>query len=141
MPKTTIISASIELEVPFHDIDVMHVVWHGHYTKYFEIARCHLLDQIDYNYLQMEASGYAWPVINLHVSYVQPAKFQQRIKITASIIEWEHRLRIRYLIEDASTGQRLTRGHTDMVAVNIETKEMQLESPPIVYQKLGITPP
>ena len=37
------LQASVELEVPFHDVDVMHVAWHGHYVKYFELARCALL--------------------------------------------------------------------------------------------------
>ena len=35
------------IEVPFHDVDVMRVAWHGHYVKYFEIARCALLDKIE----------------------------------------------------------------------------------------------
>jgi acyl-CoA thioester hydrolase len=48
-------------EIPFHDVDMM--VWHGHYAKYFEIAR-RLLEQIDYNYPQTRDSGYAWPVID-----------------------------------------------------------------------------
>ena len=55
--------ADVIIEVPFHDVDTMHVVWHGHYLKYFEIARCKLLDQFHYNYNQMRDSGYAWPVI------------------------------------------------------------------------------
>ena len=38
--------ADVMIEVPFHDVDTMNVVWHGHYLKYFEIARCKLLDQI-----------------------------------------------------------------------------------------------
>lgn len=38
--------ASVNLEIPFHDVDMMAVVWHGHYAKYFEIARCALLEKI-----------------------------------------------------------------------------------------------
>ena len=30
----------IELTVPFYDVDSMDIVWHGHYLKYFEDARC-----------------------------------------------------------------------------------------------------
>ena len=25
--------ADVIIEVPFHDVDTMHVVWHGHYLK------------------------------------------------------------------------------------------------------------
>ncbi|MDH3602364.1 MAG: hypothetical protein OEU26_22345, partial [Candidatus Tectomicrobia bacterium] len=30
--------AEVCFEVPFHDVDMMGVVWHGHYYKYFELA-------------------------------------------------------------------------------------------------------
>ena len=32
-------SASVEIQIPFHDIDIMGIAWHGHYAKYLEIAR------------------------------------------------------------------------------------------------------
>ncbi len=51
------IKAEVVIEIPFHDVDVMSVAWHGHYVKYLEIARCMLLDKIDYNYPQMRESG------------------------------------------------------------------------------------
>ena len=130
---------SIVIEVPFHDVDVMRVAWHGHYVKYLEIARCALLDEIDYNYPQMESSGYAWPVIDLRIRYAQPLHFQQKVSIKAKIIEWENRLKISYLISDLATGKRLTTGYTVQVAVNIEKNEMLLESPAILFQKLGLS--
>ena len=132
-------STSIELEIPFHDVDVMEIVWHGHYAKYFEVARCKLFDQLDYNYPQMRDSGYAWPVIDLHVRYIHPLLFQQKVTIKVWVAEWENRLRIQYLISDSVSGARLTKGHTDQVAVNIATREMLLASPPILLEKLGVT--
>ena len=50
-------TAEVELTVPFHDVDMMGVVWHGNYFRYFEIAREALLNQFDYGYRQMKASG------------------------------------------------------------------------------------
>ena len=46
-------SATVELEIPFHDIDLMEIAWHGHYAKYLEIARGALLNTIDYNVKEM----------------------------------------------------------------------------------------
>ena len=69
-------------------------------------------DTIDYNYTQMKASGYAWPVIDMHLRYVDSARFGQRLKVRAEIAEWENRLRIDYLITDAASGHRLLRGST-----------------------------
>lgn len=127
-----------DIEIPFHDVDMMNIAWHGNYAKYFEIARCVLLDSIDYNYIQMKASGFAWPVIDFQARYIQPLVFQQTISIEASITEYEHRLKINYIIRDKETGKRLTKGFTSQVAVNMQTQELCLASPKILYSKLGI---
>jgi len=131
--------AEVIIEIPFHDVDVMRVAWHGHYVRYLEIARCALLDKIDYNYPQMEVSGYAWPVIDLRIRYAHPLLFQQKIRVKAVLSEWENRLKIKYLIEDFETGQRLTKGYTVQVAVDMEKGEMLFESPEILYAKLGLS--
>ena len=129
--------AEVIIEVPFHDVDAMNVVWHGYYLKYFEIARCKLLDQFDYNYRQMQASGYLWPVIESHVKCVQGIQFQQKIRVRAILKEWETRLKIEYVIFDNETGQRLTKGYTTQVAVDIQSKAMCFQSPKILFERLN----
>lgn len=132
------IKAQVEVEIPFHDVDMMDIVWHGHYVKYFEIARCALLDKIDYNYRQMRDSGYAWPVIDLVVRFVKPARFGQKIIVSAELTEWENRLKIHYQINDKQSGERLTKGHTIQVAVDMRNQEMCFVSPPVLIERLGL---
>ena len=132
--------ADVMIEVPFHDVDTMHVVWHGHYLKYFEIARCKLLDQFHYNYNQMRDSGYAWPVIESHVRYVQGIEFEQKIRVRAILKEWENRLKIEYLIFDVVSGRKLTKGYTSQVAVHIEKREMCFQSPQVLLDCLNAWP-
>ncbi|MGZ3236317.1 MAG: acyl-CoA thioesterase [Burkholderiaceae bacterium] len=130
--------AEVELQVQFFDLDPMEIVWHGNYVKYLEIARCALLDSIDYNYVQMKESGYAWPIIDMHLRYPGSAIFGQRLKLRAAIVEWENSLKIDYVIRDAETGRRLTRATTTQVAVNMTTGEMCFVSPEVLLKKLGI---
>ena len=130
-------SAEVEIEVPFHDVDMVGIVWHGHYAKYFELARCALLETFNYNYMQMMASGYGWPVIDLRLRYVKPAQFGQKIRVRATLLEWENRLRIEYLVSDAVSGERLTKGETVQVAVHAATREMCLVSPDVLFERLG----
>lgn len=127
----------MEIEVPFHDVDLMGVAWHGHYVKYFEIARCAMLEKIGYNYPQMKESGYAWPIIDLRIRYPGSARFCDTITVRARLSEWENRMKIDYEIFN-SAGERLTRGYTIQVAVAIESGEMCFESPAILFEKLGI---
>lgn len=134
-----VFSKEVDIEVPFHDADMMYVAWHGHYLKYFEIARCALLDTFAYNYTDMVASGYAWPIIEAHLRYPGSALFGQKIRVKATLTEWENRLRIEYLVSDAASGKRLTTGYTIQVAVDIGTREMLFASPGVLLEKLGVT--
>ncbi|WP_338806615.1 acyl-CoA thioesterase [Pseudomonas chlororaphis] len=131
MRSRGVLHADTEIQVPFFDVDTMHVVWHGHYVKYLEVARCALLDKLGHNYNQMLESGYAWPVIDLQLRYVRGAVFGQKLKVRASLVEWENRLKINYLISDLETGERLTRASSVQVAVEIASREMQLASPKV----------
>jgi acyl-CoA thioester hydrolase len=127
------------IKVPFHDLDPAGIVWHGHYLKYFEVARCELLESFGYNYDRMVESGYAWPVIDMHLRFVKPALFGQEILVTAELAEWEYRLKIDYVIRDLA-GARMCKGSTVQVAVAIATREMCLRSPDILFTKLGLEP-
>ncbi|RNF30435.1 4-hydroxybenzoyl-CoA thioesterase [Massilia aurea] len=133
--------AEVEMQVQFFDLDPMQIVWHGNYVKYLEVARCALFDKIGYNYEQMRASGYMWPIIEMNLRYAGPATFGQRLLLRAEIVEWENRLRIDYLILDAASGKRLNRATTTQVAVEIHSGEMCFVSPPILFEKLGVAAP
>ncbi|PQZ92617.1 MULTISPECIES: thioesterase family protein [Pseudomonas] len=129
MRSAGVLHCDTEILVPFFDVDTMNVVWHGHYVKYLEVARCALLDKIGHNYTQMLESGYAWPVIDMQLRYVRGAVFGQTINVRASLVEWENRLKVNYLITDLASGERLTRASTVQVAVEVASREMQLASP------------
>ena len=137
-PRPPLPHADIIVDVPFFDIDPMGIAWHGHYVKYCELARCALLETFDYNYRQMQESGYAWPVIELKLRYAKPAKLGQKLRVRATLREYELRLKIEFLITDATTGSRLSKGYTIQVPVNIRTEVMLFGSPPILFEKLGL---
>jgi acyl-CoA thioester hydrolase len=130
------ISADVLLQVPFYDVDMMRIAWHGHYLKYFERARCALLDRLDYNYAQMEASGYAWPMVDCRVKFIKPARFNRFIRVRAALTEYENRLRMEYVIVDEESGERLTTGYSIQVAVTMPGGEMCYVSPPILLEKV-----
>ena len=135
--KDPLLTARVRVVVPFHDLDPMQIVWHGRYAEYFEIARCALLEQIDYGYQTMRDSGYAWPIIDMRVQYVRPARFNQRLDVSASLTEYEHRLKIRYEIRDADTAERVTKGYTCQVAVRLADGAMLLSSPDVLVHKVA----
>ncbi|MDR2215704.1 MAG: acyl-CoA thioesterase [Nevskiaceae bacterium] len=131
----------IELEPAFYDIDPMEVVWHGHYVKFLERARGALFGRLNFGYLQMKESGYAFPIIELFIRYAQPLRLGQRVRVLARIVEWESRLRVNYEIRDAASGRRLTRAHTVQVAVDMRSGNMCYLCPKILWERIGVPPP
>lgn len=130
------LSAEVEIEIPFFDVDPMAVAWHGHYVKYFEVARCAMLRKIDYDYPKMHASGYLFPVVELYLKYVNAARYGQLVVVAAELLEYENRLKIGYRIRDKATGERLTKGWSLQVAVDAKTSELQFVSPKILLEKM-----
>lgn len=115
--------ASIEVKVPFYDLDPMRVVWHGNYIKYFERARCALLEKMGLTYPDMGRMGYVFPVVKLNVKYVKPAVFNQPLKVEAILCADESYLRIKYLVLDAATSAKLCEAETCQMCVSIDTSE------------------
>lgn len=132
-----ILTVAHEIDVQFYDVDAMRVVWHGNYVKYIEDARCQLLRKFNYDYNDMEDSGYVWPIVDMRLKYVKSAEFGNKIRVEATLVEYETRLKISYRIFNAETNQILTKAYTVQVAVNIESNEMQFESPAILLEKLA----
>jgi acyl-CoA thioester hydrolase len=134
------LSHEIEVVPPFFDIDMMDIVWHGHYVKYLELARCALLDKLDYGYMRMRESGYGWPIVDLRLKYSRPATFNQPLIVRAEIVEWENRLKMHYVIRDADSGAKINTATSIQVAVDMKTQEMQYVCPRVLWERLGVSP-
>ena len=127
---------SVIIEVPFFDVDSMEIVWHGHYVKYMELARCAFLKELNYDYDVMKEYGYAWPVVQLHLKYIRPARFGQHIRVEAILKEFESCLKFDYLITDLKTGERLSKASSMQMVVKIDGMETQFQTPLSFRQKI-----
>lgn len=127
--------ARTNLRIPFYDIDMAGIAWHGHYLKYFELARCALLDEIGYSYQEMINTGVLWPVIDSSIRYVHPLVLDQEVVVSASLLEWKLRLLIDYVIRD-DNGVLYTRGQTMQAPVDAKTKSLQLGSPDLLVNNV-----
>lgn len=129
--------AHANLRILFYDIDMAGIVWHGHYFKYFEIARCALLDEIGYSYQEMIDTGVLWPVIDSKIRYLHPLVLDQDVVVSATLQEWKLRLLIDYTIHDEK-GVLYTRGQTIQAPVDAKTKSLQLGAPDLLVNNVEI---
>lgn len=134
--RGALITAQADIEIPFQDMDPLLVVWHGNYFRYFEAARVNLLRSIDYDYPQMQESKFVWPMTEVHARFARPLRYGQRIRVHAGLVEWENRMKIKYIVQDIESGTRLTTGYTVQCAIDAETWELQFVSPPALLARL-----
>lgn len=130
MREQGVVAAELEVVVPFHDVDLAQVVWHGHYLKYLENARWALMDQLGVGLAAMLDSGFGWPVVDLQVKYLRLTRYADRLRVRAALVDWESQLTIVYLVTDAASGERVARAQTRQVAVDTATGLLQFASPP-----------
>ena len=135
-------SAEVILEVPFHDVDMLHVVWHGHYYKYFEIARSALFQQCACDVPVLRELGYYMVVSDSTCRYINPLRYGMKFRVQATVVEVEHRLKIEYQITDMA-GKRIARGSTTHVTVDGRTGALRFITPPEIVRQFsgGIEPP
>ena len=123
------------IRIPFYDVDMAGIVWHGHYLKYFEVARGALLDRIGYNYPEMIETGVLWPVIDSSIRHIRPLFLDQKILVKASLKEYLLRMVIDYQVLDEQ-GVMYTKGRTIQAPVDGKTRQLQFGSPDLLVDKV-----
>lgn len=126
---------SVELEVPFRHVDVMGVVWHGHYYAYMEEARTALLRACDLDVGELVGPRFAFLVIESHCRHTGPLHYGDRLRVTAWLRDIAHRVNIAYEIHNVTREHRVARGHTILATVNHERK-LLLETPYEIQRRL-----
>lgn len=116
---------SIELDVPFHDVDAGRRVWHGHYYRYFELARTALLRASDLDIGDSSplgtgagGKGYEFVVIESRCRHAAPLRYGDRFRVSAWFRDHERRVMIGYEIWNLTTETRSARGHTALVTLD-----------------------
>lgn len=132
-----IFKAETTINVPFYDNDPMGVVWHGNYVKYLEIARCDTLAKIGYDYMDMKNDGVMYPIAKLDMKYIKPSKFAQNLRMVTVIEELEPSLIIKYEIFDEN-GEKIFKGKSMQICVNIETKQSVYVAPQRFKELLNV---
>ena len=59
----------------------MGVVYYANYLVWFEVGRTDLLRHSGWSYREMEADGFALPVIEAHCAYRRPARYDDELEI------------------------------------------------------------
>lgn len=69
------------LRVRYQETDQMGVVYHANYLVWFEIGRTHWIRSMDITYKDLEAKGLLLPVIDAHLRYRYPARYDETVVV------------------------------------------------------------
>ena len=125
----------VELEVPFHHVDALGIVWHGHYPKYFEAAGMKLLRALHLDTGELVGGRYRLVVIESGCRHGFPLRYADRVRVRAWISEYARRLVIRYEIRNLTHGRRAARGHTTLATLDA-SGQLRLETPPELVDRI-----
>ena len=112
-------TVTVACEIPFHDIDSLGIVWHGHYYKYFELARTALYRSLDFDVDNMSRLGFSFPIIESQCRYTEALRYGQRVEISAQFREWEYYILIEYRINENGSGKRAAYGYTKQAVCDL----------------------
>ncbi|PRQ02867.1 Acyl-CoA thioester hydrolase YbgC [Enhygromyxa salina] len=74
-----------QIRVIYADTDRMGIVYHGTYLRYLEHARVEFIRGLGFAYSDLERMGVGLPVIDLAVTYLRPAEYDDIITVEVGL--------------------------------------------------------
>lgn len=123
-------SYEVKLSVPFHDVDLMQVVWHGNYLKYFDIARFGLFNESGIDLSRYyEETNYLFPIIRTSTKYIYPLRHAEEFICRATIVEAYIKIVINFEIRRVKDNIICAKGMSEQIALKMPEREMMYEIP------------
>ncbi len=120
----------VELQIPFHDLDPMQIVWHGNYMKYFEHARQKLFDNSGIDlYKEAKEQGYIFPIVKTSVKYIKPLRFRDRISVSARLKEARRMIILEFEITRLPERELCARATSEQLAVRASDQRLLFNIP------------
>ena len=114
------------VRVIYGDTDQMGMVYYANYLRYFEIARNEYLRGAGANYRAFEEThGLMLPVVEAHVSYHRPARYDDELVISAAVTP-RGAASVRFEYEIHRGAEKLVSGHTIHACITRDGRVVRL---------------
>ena len=126
-----------ERKINYYETDKMGVVHHSNYIRFFEEARCSLLENFGLPYDIMESKGLMSPVLGISCIYKRHVTFGDTIEIKACFKDFTGvRFTIEYEIYNKKTGELCVTGESNHCFTDSNLKPLSLKKHyPDVFEK------
>ncbi|OIU71914.1 acyl-CoA thioesterase [Rossellomorea aquimaris] len=86
------------VQVRYAETDQMGVVYHANYLIWMELGRTKLIEDLGFNYAEVEKDGILSPVVDLTISYKIPVRYGEQALVKTWVEEYDG-IRITYAYE------------------------------------------
>ena len=114
--------------INYYETDMMSIVHHSNYIRFFEEARCDFMEQIGCDVIGLEDKGVSIAVVDAYAKYIVPLKFDDKVYITTKLTKMSAaKMEFEYEIRFADTDILATVGKTSHCCVNRSNKPMPIK--------------
>jgi acyl-CoA thioester hydrolase len=86
------------VQVRYAETDQMGVVYHANYLVWMELGRTKLIEDLGFNYAEIEKEGILSPVVDLNISYKTPVRYGEIALVKTWVDDYDG-IRITYAYE------------------------------------------
>lgn len=80
---------STPIDVRYQETDQMGVVYHANYLVWFEIGRTKYIEELGFNYSDMEENNVVSPVTDAQVSFKKPIRYGEKVVVQTWLAKYD----------------------------------------------------
>lgn len=115
-------------KVQYYETDMMGIVHHSNYIRWFEEARTDFLEQAGYSYKRFEDEGIISPVLEVSAQYRSMVRFGDIVNIEVHMRSFTGlKFGLEYIVTDSITGEIRTTGISEHCMLDKEHKPVWIK--------------
>ena len=115
-------------KVQYYETDMMSIVHHSNYIRWFEEARMDFLEQAGYSYKRFEDEGIISPVLEITAKYRSMVRFGDIVNIEVHMRSFTGlKFGLEYIISDSITGEVRVTGTSEHCLLDKMHKPVRLK--------------
>lgn len=131
-------SHEVPLNVAFHELDPLGVVWHGNYLRYFDIARFALFNAVGLDLYRYQLDQHIiFPLIKTSTKYIFPLVYADHFICKATAVSVDVKIVLDFEIRRLADDLICTRGRGEQVGIRLPHQETLFEIPGDIRKALG----
>lgn len=117
-----------KVPIRYYETDGMAIVHHSNYIRWFEDARCAMMEEVGWPYWKVEEMGIMIPVLSASCQYLKRVKYGEQIEIAVRVKAYTGvKLMLSYEVREQQTKEIRAEGETSHTFIGMDYKLLSLK--------------